>query len=187
MKTDPILILFIAGAVGALIKEIFEDGAITLPFKKDGKLFLGFLGSMILGGFVGYVVDGSPLTAAMAGFTGFSVIKTLADGKLGIGSQESLSVEQRIRKIAVIKGVDPELAVRVAKCESSLNPNAKNTNTNGSIDRGLFQINNKWHPQVTDEQALDIEFATEFFCEAVKNNCLSWWSATQKCWTIDKK
>jgi len=72
-----ILEIFTAGAFGALIKEIMDDGALQIPFKKDGKLYLGFIGSMIIGGFVGWVKDGSLLTAAMAGFIGFSVISSL--------------------------------------------------------------------------------------------------------------
>lgn len=37
---------------------------------------------------------------------------------------------------------DPHTAVAIAKCESGLNPNAYNpTNTNGTTDGGLFQIN----------------------------------------------
>lgn len=36
----------------------------------------------------------------------------------------------------------PELAVRVARCESNLHPDAVNRNNpNGTIDRGVFQIN----------------------------------------------
>lgn len=37
---------------------------------------------------------------------------------------------------------DPDYAVKIAKCESSMNPKAINTkNRNGSVDYGLFQIN----------------------------------------------
>ena len=39
-------------------------------------------------------------------------------------------------------------AIAVAFAESSFNPNAVNTNTNGSVDRGLWQINDKAHPNV---------------------------------------
>ncbi len=35
----------------------------------------------------------------------------------------------------------PEIAIAIAKAESRLNPQAIGYNTNGSIDRGLFQIN----------------------------------------------
>jgi hypothetical protein len=48
------------------------------------------------------------------------------------------------------------VAVAVALAESSCNPNAQNVNgptsgcPNGSVDRGLWQINNCYHPDVSD-------------------------------------
>lgn len=47
------------------------------------------------------------------------------------------------------------IAVAIAQAESSFNTNAKLVNTDGSIDRGLWQINNRWHPEVSDAQAYD--------------------------------
>ena len=48
-------------------------------------------------------------------------------------------------------------AVSVALAESGGNTAAHATNhdTWRSVDRGLFQINNHWHPEVTDAQAYD--------------------------------
>lgn len=95
------------------------------------------------------------------------------------------TIEQMIRRIAVEEKIDPNLAYWVAYCESGLNPKAKNVNRNGTTDRGLFQINDYWHPYVTDEQAYDPEFSIKFFCNAVKQNKLWWWNASRPCW--DKK
>ncbi len=92
------------------------------------------------------------------------------------------SVEQTIRRIAKMNGVDEELAVRVAKCESSLNPRAININDPGSKDRGVFQWNDYWHKEITDEMAFDVEIATNLFCQAVKNGNLKWWNASKHCW-----
>lgn len=92
------------------------------------------------------------------------------------------SVEKIIRNVAGQEGVDPDLVVRVARCESGLNPAAENKNANGSIDRGLFQWNSKYHPEITDVCAYDIECSTSAFCKAFKNGNLSWWGATKKCW-----
>lgn len=52
---------------------------------------------------------------------------------------EPRSIEQKIRDTFP---EDPDTAVRIAKCESSMNPKAINRkNKNGSVDYGLFQIN----------------------------------------------
>lgn len=94
------------------------------------------------------------------------------------------TVEQIVRKIAKQEGVDPSLAVRVARCESGLNPAAINKNPSGSIDRGLFQWNDKYHPEITDVCAFDVECSTSAFCKAFKKGNLYWWNATKKCWDI---
>jgi len=53
-------------------------------------------------------------------------------------------------------------AVQVVLGESGGNPKARNVNKNGSIDRGLWQINNKYHPAVSDAQADDPVLATKY-------------------------
>jgi hypothetical protein len=97
-------------------------------------------------------------------------------------NNEKKSVEETIRLVAIREKADQDLAVRVAKCESNLNPKALNINKDGSRDRGIFQINDKYHPEITDEMAYNPAIATTFFCNAVKAGNLTWWSATQKCW-----
>ena len=69
--------LILAGAVGAFAKDVVNDGCVQLPFLKDGKWFLGFIGGVIIGAFVGFVVDHSPLTAALSGYVGVSAISHL--------------------------------------------------------------------------------------------------------------
>ena len=177
-----ILLLFLAGAAGSLAKDILEDGKLRLPKVADGDLSLGFLGGLVTGGIAGYFIDGSFLTAFMGGYAGTGVLQALLAKK----NSDSVSVtgitEALIRKIATEESVDPDLAVRVAKCESSLNWKATNTNTDSSCDWGLYQINNKWHPEVTEAEAFDPIFSTKFFCKAFKAGNLSWWNATKKCW-----
>jgi len=177
-----ILMLIIAGGVGALIKEILQDNKIKLPKIIKGELDLGFLGSIMIGAFVGYIIDGSFLTAAMAGFSGFAVIENLVGKKNSQKPQDKEIIKGIIRYIAQQENVDPELAIKVATCESALSPTAKNVNSSGSIDRGLFQINNKWHPEVSDIDAYNIETSTRFFCKSFKEGHLDWWNASKKCW-----
>lgn len=97
---------------------------------------------------------------------------------------KKLTVEELIRIIAKEEQVDPDLAVRVAKCESSLQPFAIRKNTDGSVDRGLYQWNSKWHPEITDQCAFNPDCATRQFCKAVKENHLDWWKSSKNCWKV---
>ena len=109
------------------------------------------------------------------------------NGKLETEKKTNINIEDKIKSKATEMGIDPELAVRVAKAESGLNPKATNTNKDGSIDRGIYQINSKWHPEVSESQAFDVDFSINFFCQAVKDGHISWWDATKPVWDIDKK
>ena len=179
-----LITLFIAGALGALVKDIIQDGEIVLPKKTDGKFSVGFLGGMITGGVAGYFIDGNPTTAFLAGYTGTAVIENLIMKNQTSTTSNKKIVEQIIRYVAREEGVDPDLAVRVADCESKLSPSAEHCNPDGSRDRGIFQINDKWHPEITNDIAFDIVLSTRFFCKAFKEGHLDWWSATKKCWEI---
>lgn len=182
-----ILILFAAGAAGALCKDILQDNSLKLPKIKDGNFSLGFIGGIVTGGITGYLVDHNPTTAFLAGYTGTAVIENLLLEKKGQNSENQQSVEDVIRVVARQEGVDPDLAVRVAKCESKLDPLAVNVNKDGSRDRGVYQWNEKWHPEVSDAEAFDTVRATQLFCKAFKGGNLSWWNATKKCWSLDKE
>jgi len=87
-----------------------------------------------------------------------------------------------IERVANDYGIDSDLAVKVAECESALDSKATNINDSGSVDRGLFQWNDKWHPEVSDECAFDPECSTKAFCLAVEKGHLDWWNATKGCW-----
>jgi len=179
---ESLIFLFLAGALGALAKDVIQDGSLKLPKKSGNDLSLGFLGGMVTGGVAGYFIDGNPTTAFLAGYAGTAVIENLLIKK-NDGSIPAAGINEAIiRKVAIQEGVDPDLAVCVAKCESSFNEKAVHVNTDGSRDRGLFQINDKCHPDVSDEEAFNPIFAAEFFCKAFKAGNLSWWNATRKCW-----
>jgi soluble lytic murein transglycosylase-like protein len=92
-------------------------------------------------------------------------------------------IKNKIRLSAQIYGIDPDLALKVCQCESNFDPFAIRFNSNGSVDRGLYQINDYWHPEVSDEQAFNYEFSIDFFCQAVKAGNLYWWNSSKKCWS----
>jgi hypothetical protein len=172
----------LAGALGALAADILIDNKIQLPTKINSELVLGSFGGLLFGALAGYFADGSILASFTAGFGGTEFVAHLMDKNLETPLKER-PIEQIIRWVAKEEGVDPDLAVRVAKCENQkLDPKAVNINEDGSRDRGLFQINDKWHQEVTDEQAFDPVFSTRFFCKAFKAGHLDWWNATRHCW-----
>lgn len=84
MEINEILKVMLAGAIGGLTNEILDDGALTLPAIKEGKFYLGFLGSVALGALAGYLVDGSFITAMTGGYMGHSVITAIIAKKNGV-------------------------------------------------------------------------------------------------------
>jgi hypothetical protein len=52
------------------------------------------------------------------------------------------------------------IAVSVCLAEGNGYEGARHVNTDGSIDRGLWQINDRAHPSVSDEAAYDAKRAT---------------------------
>jgi hypothetical protein len=60
-----------------------------------------------------------------------------------------------VAKQAGFKGVGLAWAVAVSLAESGGRPDAVNVNKDGSRDRGLWQINDKAHPNVSDAQAFN--------------------------------
>jgi len=132
------------------------------------------------------LANNNPLSAFLGGYAGTQMVSTMVASGIADKPVVPPTIEQQIRDIAKCAGVDPDIAVKVARCESGLNPQITNVNTDGSIDRGLYQINNKFHPEVTDAQAFDVTFSCNFFCTAFKNGNLSWWNASKTCWDLTK-
>jgi len=100
-----------------------------------------------------------------------------------IAPVKELSVEEQIRAIAKEKNFRWEdYLVKLADCESKLNPLNKNTKGNtpaGSLDRGLFQINNYWHKEVSDACAYDVRCATEWTIKMVENGKQGQWACNR--------
>lgn len=97
--------------------------------------------------------------------------------------ERKATIPEIIVRIAIEEGVEPSLALAVAKHEGGLKiPNARLVNNPKSIDRGIFQINSYYHKNVTDAQADDPEWATRWFCQKVKTGQLYHWNASKKNW-----
>lgn len=67
----------IAGAIGALAKDIFKDNRLQLPRIEKQTLVLGFLGGALVGAYIGFVTDRTFLTSALAGWVGVDAIRDL--------------------------------------------------------------------------------------------------------------
>ena len=93
-----------------------------------------------------------------------------------------LTVEEQIRAIAEEHNFEwPDYLVRLSECEASLQVDALNIEGNypvGSRDRGLYQINDYWHSEVSDEVAFDIRLSTEWTMWMIN-------SGNQKQWSCD--
>jgi len=71
------LALLLAGACGAIAKDVVQDGCLQLPHIEGDKIVLGFIGGALVGAFVGFAVDHSVLTATLSGYVGTSAIQHL--------------------------------------------------------------------------------------------------------------
>jgi len=87
-----------------------------------------------------------------------------------INASKRLTIEQQIRNIA------PKYAdylIEIAKCESSLNQYAIGDNGHS---RGLYQIHDKWHPEVSNECAFDVSCATRYAVYLIKSGRQHEWT-----------
>jgi len=86
------------------------------------------------------------------------------------------SIEARIKEIAQREGVDGELLVKLAKCESGLNPKAVGDNGHSF---GLYQINLKYH-NISPICAMDVECSTLWTARMIKAGKLHLWTCAKK-------
>lgn len=88
-------------------------------------------------------------------------------------------------QIAEHAGKHTKLALAVSFCESSWRPDVR-----GKVDkrdRGLYQINKRWNPDVSDECAFSVECSTKWFVKEVEKGRLWKWKASKSCWSKKAK
>jgi hypothetical protein len=88
---------------------------------------------------------------------------------------EPSSVEEKIQQVF---GKDAKTAIKIAKCESGLNPKAVNKTSSA---RGLFQIMQSWHKidqKWLFNEDINIEVAHQLFLE----QGFGPWKASEHCW-----
>jgi len=90
---------------------------------------------------------------------------------------EEQGVEGQIRAIAAERDFQwTDYLVRLAKCESNLNPQA--TGDSGK-SRGVFQIHSGYHPDITEAQARSVRWATNWTIDRINEG-------NQHLWTCDR-
>lgn len=101
------------------------------------------------------------------------------------------NVRHSIRVIGDEFGFSPhmkDLLCDIARCESEFKVNAIRENSPTSIDRGLYQWNSLYHPEITDAIAYDPEQNTRLACKALRaGKATLYWSASKHCWNTDGK
>lgn len=95
-------------------------------------------------------------------------------------------VKEIIRLVSLDMGYDtPEVAVHIVGAESDFNPLTRDGDMNILCKRtgkpvqarGLAQITSCYHPEVSDEEAHDVEFAIRFLIQGLLDGkCKKEWS-----------
>jgi hypothetical protein len=143
-----------AGTLTLRQKDINENRAIVL-------LVLGFVFM------IGYAFMMTSNTFTVEAKVSEPIEEIVVEDVLNIPASPTVSVEQQIRNIAKEHNFKwTDYLIRLAKCENrTLNPKVINDKGNtpaGSIDRGIFQINDYWHSEISDECAYSVRCSTEF-------------------------
>lgn len=92
-------------------------------------------------------------------------------------SKMDLSVEGQIRKVAAEHNFKwTDYLVRLAQCESTLNPQALG---DSGQSRGLFQIHRGYHPEISDECAFNLRCATEWTMDRINAGYQHEWTCNE--------
>jgi soluble lytic murein transglycosylase-like protein len=107
-------------------------------------------------------------------------------------AQEALKVERReivapavsrgdiqhlVRRYAFVYDVPEEELFYVLNCESSMNPKAVG---DSGHSRGLSQIHDVYHPEVSQEQAFSPDYAIRFLAKAISEGKGGQWTCWRK-------
>ena len=92
---------------------------------------------------------------------------------IALGNNDPSFIKEYIVVEALIAGVDPQIAMGVAKRESGFN-NQADGDSNKS--HGIWQIYLPAHPDISKEQAHNITFSTQWSMSEMKENGCKIWS-----------
>lgn len=78
------------------------------------------------------------------------------------GITGSRAISEAVLKEASRNEISPSLAFALAYAESRYKRSARNVNTDNSVDRGLFQLNSKTFPSLSDEDYFNVELNAKY-------------------------
>lgn len=94
-----------------------------------------------------------------------------------VNKSENKSVKEQILEIAEEENFKwPDYLVRLSYCESRWDPKATNNNGKYGVDRGVFQINDYYHPEIPDNCAFNVECSTKWTIRRINNNFQHEWA-----------
>lgn len=97
---------------------------------------------------------------------------TLAESSPVILLETPSQIEDWITYQAQIHKVNVGYALKIAKCESNFNPKAVG---DSGKSKGIWQIYSKAHPEISEDQAFDVVWSTEWAMnEMSKGNYNIW-------------
>jgi hypothetical protein len=99
------------------------------------------------------------------------------DVSKSIQKNSNLPIQDQIRVL------EPEIAdtlIALADCESDFRPDVRGVVD--KRDRGLYQINSYWHPEVSDECAFSVACSTKFTADMIRDGQGWQWA----CWDLIK-
>lgn len=97
------------------------------------------------------------IATAQAAFAPLSLVKETP-------KEERSELDKTISRKAFTYSVSEDTLRKVIKCESSNNPNAMG---DGGHSRGLVQIYDTYHPNITNDMAFDPEFSVDFLAKNI--------------------
>lgn len=86
----------------------------------------------------------------------------------------TITWQDEVKSLLKEYGVNVEYATKIIQCESSWNPKAFHQNK-GSIDRGLWQLNSYFHPEVSKDCAYDTACSTIEAIRIIKSKGFGEW------------
>lgn len=162
------------------IKKNMDKRTKAYRKQKARKAFWVRLGTSALLGILAGVILG--LTLFWEKKTVFKIVKVV-EHPAPVQAYEPPAPIDYIRLRAEQLGVpnsDILTLIRIAKCESGMNPEAVNFNTNRTWDAGLFQIN-KVHKQKLSSM-LDYTQNVEYALKLYKAQRFNPWYSSRRCW-----